>query len=91
MRKRLEDRRRHTDAGYPPGANLALGLQGLKCGDDLFGILAPRRRKLVAELIAMRKNEVIFTDIAMEDEDVGIIDPHGLEAGIERRLKRCRC
>ena len=56
-------------------------------GNDLFDVLAPRRREAGALVVAVRVDGVVFADVAVQEVDVDVIEAHGREARVERRLE----
>ena len=65
-------------------------LQVFERGHDLVDVLAPRRRELRAVLVAVRVDEVVGADVAVQEEHVDPVEPHRGQARVERRLERGR-
>ena len=84
---RLSDRRRHADAGDTPGPDAAARLKPLHSRGDFLDIGPPRRREAILVGVVARIDVVVRPDIAVEEEDVDVLETHGPEAGVQRRLE----
>ncbi len=79
----VEDRLGHAHPGDAPAADQALAPQPLESRDDGVAIKRPSGGDLGAALVFDRIDEVVGTDLVVEEEEVDPFEPHRLEARFE--------